>query len=126
MWLGAPALAGQVAAADYRIDLGDADAQIVAGAVRSLMTADRLPRERLKGGATVTYDLRPLIMDVPSRTPDHRSSCVPGRCSTLCSGRAGPEEVVAALGDQAGLRSTRASIVRERLILGDELAENTS
>jgi hypothetical protein len=126
VWLGAPALAGQVAAADYRIDLGDADAQIVAGAVRSLMTADRLPRERLKGGVAVTYDLRPLIMDV---TVAEAGPPLVVRARTLFHavlGTGRPDEVVSALGDQAGLSFDVRVIVRERLILGDELAENTS
>jgi hypothetical protein len=121
VWLGAPALAGQVAAADYRIDLDEADAAIVAAAARALLAADRLPRERLKGGATVTYDLRPLVMDVRIAEPGPplllhaRTRFHPA----LGTGR--PDEVVAALGAVAGRSFDVRSIVRERLILADEL-----
>ena len=61
VWLGAPALAGQVVAADYRIEVVGAGVAEVAPAVVALLVADRLPRERQKGTATVTYDLRPLV-----------------------------------------------------------------
>ena len=64
VWLGAPALAGQVVAADYRIDVSGADAADVARAAAALLAAGRLPRERQKGTTTVTYDLRPLVVDV--------------------------------------------------------------
>lgn len=36
VWLGAPPLAGQVAAADYRIDVGDTDAGAIAAAAEEL------------------------------------------------------------------------------------------
>ncbi len=123
VWLGAPALAGQVAAADYRIDLGDADAAAVTGAARALLAADRLPRERLKGGETVTYDLRPLVVDVVVADP---GPPLVARTRTLfhpALGTGRPDEVVAALGDPAGRPFDARSIVRERLILAEELAE---
>jgi radical SAM-linked protein len=121
VWLNRPPLAGQVAAADYRIDLGDADRPSIEAAARALLAADRLPRERRKGVTTVEYDLRPLIADV--------AVCQPGppllvRVRTrflaeLGTGR--PDEVVAALGDLAGTSLTVGPIVRERVLLGDEL-----
>ncbi len=122
VWLNRPALAGQVVAADYRIDLGEADASTIDAAVAAFLRAPRLPRERLKGSATVTYDLRPLVGDVAivdegpplmirARTRFH---------AELGSGR--PEEVVAALSDLAGAPMPIASIVRERVLLTDDLA----
>jgi hypothetical protein len=74
----------------------------------------------------VTYDLRPLIMDV---TVAEAGPPLVVRARTLFHavlGTGRPDEVVAALGDQAGLSFHVRVIVRERLILGDELAENTS
>jgi hypothetical protein len=121
VWLGAPALAGQVAAADYRIALGEADAQSVAAAAEQLLGAEALPRERPKGGSVVPYDLRPLLVDVgiadagPPVLLRARTRFHP----VLGTGR--PEEVVAALGDAAGTPLVAGSIVRERLILADEL-----
>ena len=121
VWLGAPALAGQVAAADYRIDLGDADERIVTAAARALFEAERLPRERVKGGETVTYDLRPLIVDVsiadagPPLIVEMRTRFHP----VLGTGR--PEEVVAALADIAGASLEMRTVVRERLILAEDL-----
>ena len=121
VWLGAPPLAGQVAAADYRIDLGDADPQALARAGELLMAADSLPRERPKGGATVSYDLRPLLAAVAVADPGPpllvraRTRFHP----VLGTGR--PEEVVAALGEVLERPLSPRSVVRERLLLADEL-----
>ena len=48
VWLGAPPLAGQVAAADYRIELGDVDAGAIARAAAQILASAHLPRERVK------------------------------------------------------------------------------
>lgn len=122
VWLGAPPLAGQVAAADYRIDLGEADARSVAAAAEALLAADSLPRERRKGSSAVPYDLRPLLVDAGVVDPGPplllraRTRFHP----VLGTGR--PEEVVAALGEVLGTPLGVHSVVRERLILVDELA----
>ncbi len=124
VWLGGPALAGLVAAADYRIDLEGGDgvaAAEVAEAGRALLAATALPRQREKGGGSVDYDLRPLLVSIDvaangspvvvrTRTRIHPS---------LGTGR--PEEVVAALADRLSRPLVATSIVRERLVLGDEL-----
>jgi radical SAM-linked protein len=121
VWLGAPALAGQVAAAEYRIDVGEADAQALAAAAETLMQARELSRERPKGGSFVRYDLRPLLVDVcvadagPPVLIRTRTRFDP----VLGTGR--PEEVVAALGEAAGTSLVIGSMVRERLILADAL-----
>lgn len=120
VWLGAPALAGQIVAAYYRIEVTGAAAADVARAAAALLAADRLPRERQKGAATVTYDLRPLVDDleviaagppvvVRTRTRFHPE---------LGTGR--PAEVVAALGDAARAELVVESVVRERLILAGD------
>ena len=123
VWLGGPALAGQVAAADYLIDVGDADARAVADAAEALLAATELSRERQKGSSTVRYDLRPLVVDVgvaevgPPLLLRARTRFDP----VLGTGR--PEEVVAALGDVVGRPLVVGSLVRERLILADDLDE---
>jgi len=121
MWLGAPALAGQVAAADYRIDLGVADADAIGAAAAALLKAERLPRERPKGGTIVRYDLRPLLADIrvvddgPPVVVVARTRFLPD----LGTGR--PAEVVAALEDVIGAPLVIGPIVRERLLLAEDL-----
>lgn len=121
VWLAGPPLAGRVAAADYRIEIaGSADAWGLGRAAADILVVDRLPRERVKGSGTVPYDLRPLLIDlavepgppviVKTRTRFHPE---------LGTGR--PEEVLAALADRLGGELEARSIVRERLILIDDL-----
>ncbi len=139
VWLGAPALAGRVTAADYLVALrGDADAaeiaRVVAAASDRLLAADRLPRERAKGGGMKTYDLRPLLISVGiAAAPEPRpvgagsdagaGDRVVVRVRTrihpeLGSGR--PEEVIAALAEEAGTRLEAVETIRERLVLADD------
>lgn len=121
VWLSGPPLAGRVAAADYRIQLaGSLDVTSLARAAAELIAAERLPRERVKGAGAVPYDLRPLLIDIavspgPPATITARTRFHP----ELGTGR--PEEVLAALGDRLGTQLEAASIVRERLLLVDEL-----
>jgi hypothetical protein len=120
VWLGAPALAGQVVAADYRIELDGVDGPRASAAATSMLAGRSLQRARQKGGATVSYDLRPLLADLvvldpgPPLVMRARTRFDP----VLGTGR--PEEVVAALGDAAGVSATIRSIVRERLVLSDD------
>lgn len=124
VWLAGPALGGRVAAADHRIVLGATGAvdapRLVSGAAM-LLAAGRVPRERRKGEGTVTYDLRPLVMDVrlvadgPPPVLVTRTRIHP----ELGTGR--PEEVVAALGAIIGEPLEIASIVRDRLVLVEDL-----
>ncbi len=127
VWLGAPPLAGQVAAADWRIVLAGPgpDPDVLAAACRDLMAAPSIARTRLKGGTEKTYDLRPLLDDiavearpVPPQIVLHaRTRFRPD----LGAGR--PEEVVAAVADAARSPLEIVEIVRERLILLDDLLE---
>jgi radical SAM-linked protein len=121
VWLAGPPLAGRVAAADYRIEIaGPIDAATLARAATELLDAEHLPRERAKGDATVTYDLRPLLIAIEigegppvilrTRTRFHPE---------LGTGR--PEEVLAALGDRIGRSLEAGSITRERLLLVEDL-----
>lgn len=120
VWLGSPALAGQVVAADYRIDLGAANAARVTAAGVALLAASSLPRERRKGTVVVRYDLRPLLLDV--RVVDSGPPLLV-RTRTVFHPELGtgkPSEVVATLGEIGGLTLVIGSIVRERLILAGD------
>ncbi|HET9346650.1 MAG TPA: TIGR03936 family radical SAM-associated protein [Candidatus Limnocylindrales bacterium] len=124
VWVGAPALSGQVAAADYevaaRIDEGrGAD---VAAAVERILGRPRVPWERRKGGETRTVDLRPLI--VALEVDDRGAAGFQLRMRTrihpeLGTGR--PDEVVGALAAESGVPIAIERIVRRRLLLADDL-----
>jgi hypothetical protein len=126
VWLGGPALPGRVGGADHLVTLVSGSGEAVGGAelvgaAERLLAASSLPRERPKGDRMVHYDLRPLLIGI---TVVGVGSPVVLRIRTrshpeLGSGR--PEEVVAALGDLVGHPLEISSIVRERLLLVDEL-----
>jgi hypothetical protein len=121
VWLGSPALAGRVNGAVYRVVIEDTeDPDALAAAAAGLLDTERLPRTRMKGGAEVAYDLRPLLAEVRVLEP---GPPVVLRVRTrihpeLGSGR--PEEVLAALGDRLARPLAPASTVRERLVLADD------
>ncbi len=122
VWLGGPALAGRVAAADYRVTLGgDVAWDAVTGAAVALLAARSLPRERAKGDGVVRYDLRPLLVDVGVVDPGPPVTVRIRTRSHAELGTGRPEEVVLALGDELGTTLTIETIVRERLLLADEL-----
>jgi radical SAM-linked protein len=122
VWLAGPPLAGRVAAADYEVVLsGDVPVDRLREAAADLLAAPHLPRHRVRGDASVEYDLRPLLIDVA--VGDGPPVTVTARTrfhAELGTGR--PEEVVAALGDRAGLALEIATVVRERLVLAEDLA----
>ena len=137
VWLGAPALAGRVVAADWRIELaGPAiDRDRLADAARQLIGARSLPRVRVKGGSERRYDLRVLVESVEL---DAGVDSVSGRPAAgggpglavrtrfhpeLGPGR--PDEVIAALAEALGVQLGIAAIARVRLILGDESPTRT-
>ena len=122
VWLAGPPLAGRVAAADYRVERRDGRRPPRArGGRGGLLAAARAPERTGEGRLDVRYDLRPLLVDfgvvdvplvVRARTRFH---------PVLGTGRPGR-------GRRRARRSARlalvvASIVRERLILVDELDE---
>ena len=127
VWLGEPALPGQVVAADYRVRVRTIDGSPVdltacrAGCQR-LLAAGSLPRSREKGGRMVAYDLRPLVaaLDVVAVDLD---GLVNLRVRTRFDPERGvgrPEEVVAALADAVGTNFEISDLVRERLLLSGE------
>lgn len=126
VWLGAPALAGRVAAAEYAVTLrAPTDATAIAMAADRLLAAAQLVRERSKGGGVKTYDLRPLILSIETATiatPAEHSVVVRVRTRIhpeLGSGR--PEEVIAALAEEVGSALEPVETIRERLVLIDDL-----
>ena len=121
VWLGGPPLAGRVVAADYRIELaGDPDASAFAAAATDLLSARSIPRDRIKAGSTVSYDLRPLVTSIAVTSGPPVVVLVRTRFDPeLGTGR--PEEVVAALADRVGSESQTAMIVRERLVLAEDM-----
>jgi radical SAM-linked protein len=70
VWVGAPALAPQLAAADYRATLFNVEREDLAAAIETLMAAEKLPRQRHREKRTIAYDLRPLLLDAQVRAPD--------------------------------------------------------
>ena len=120
VWLGSPALAGQVAAADYRIRVTGADGPALAAGAAQLLASAELSRERQKGGAAVRYDLRPLLVDIGVVDHDPPASLKARTRFHPVLGTGRPEEVVATLGDAVGAQLVVTSIVRERLILAEE------
>jgi len=116
VWIGAPALAPQLAAADYRMTLSNVGEGRLASAAARLMQAERLPRKRRKEARSIAYDLRPLLLDLrvgPADSPAAQPEAASVEAASLWmrlrhsqdrgSGRA--DEVVAALADEIGLRA---------------------
>jgi radical SAM-linked protein len=126
VWLAGPALAGRVAAADYRVTLAPTDppepdlAGRLTAAGEALLAARRLERQRRKGDGVVSYDLRPLLVGVAVRDGDPITIVTRTRLHPeLGSGR--PEEVIGALGDFVGRDLGVVAIARERLVLAEDL-----
>ena len=123
VWLGSPPLPGQVAAADYRIVLAEpVDASALAVAAASVLASPSLPRDRIKGGGTVRYDLRPLLIDLRVDGDEARTEVWARTRLDPSRGTGRPDEVMAALADAAGFPLPIGTICRERLLLVDELA----
>lgn len=113
VWIGAPAIAPQLVAADYRMTLLNVERAQLEVACGNLMAAERLPRERRREARTVSYDLRPLLIDLRAREADADAVTQDLGISAAGlwmrvrhsqdrgSGRT--DEVVAALADQMGL-----------------------
>lgn len=129
IWLGAPPLPAQVVGAEWTVGVAATalDPVAIEAATRVVMASRSLPRVRAKAGGDRPYDLRPLLRDV--RLSGSADGQLLLRVETrfdpaLGSGR--PEEVVAVVGEAAGLETAPSitSMVRERLVLADP-ARNT-
>jgi radical SAM-linked protein len=125
-WLGEPALAAQVEAADYRVGIEPVDggAEALARSCRTLLEAETLPRTRSKGSREVTYDLRPLLADVAAIDVG-ASTVIEIRTRFSRERGAGrPDEVLAALSEAAGVPLIASHTRRTRLWLASELPPN--
>ena len=127
VWLGEPAVAGQLAAADYLVQLRRTDRAPDPGrldsAIAQVLAASSLRRTREKGDRTVEYDLRPLLVGI-DRDPVVDGRPLALRIRTRFDPERGvgrPEEVLGALADHLGAPLEASTIIRERLLLADEL-----
>ena len=118
-WVGGPALATRLVAADYRMTLLGVAADPLEGATRRLMAASSLRREKRREKKVTEYDLRPLLIDMEVRpsdptagatdTPETAAAVLWMRLRNsqdLGSGRA--DEVVAAVADELGMAAIAA------------------
>ena len=114
VWVGAPALAPQLVAADYRVTLFNVKHDGLAAAVARLMAAEALPRQRHREKRTISYDLRPLLLEARVHAPD--PAAIAQATADLAAaglwlrlrhsqdgGSGRVEEVVAALADELGM-----------------------
>ena len=121
-WLREPALAAQLEAADYRVELEPVDGgtAALAQACLALLEAETLPRTRTKGSRDVTYDLRPLLAGVQAidagqtTVLEIRTRFSPER------GAGRPDEVVAAISEAAGVPLIASHTRRTRLWLASD------
>ena len=133
VWLGEPALAGQVVAADYRGRVAvdgrpPGGPEALASAARDLLNAATLTRTRKKGGRAVPYDLRPLVVAIDVRPGSTSDQADPGLELWIRvrfdpeRGVGRPEEVLAALAESTGSSLAFVSLVRERVVLAGAAA----
>jgi radical SAM-linked protein len=94
VWIGAPALAPQLVAADYRMILFGVDGERLAAAATRLMAATKLERDRRREAKTISYDLRPLLIDL--RAGDGRTTGDSWETGPKPDPNAGPAESSAA------------------------------
>jgi Uncharacterized protein conserved in bacteria (DUF2344) len=122
-WLGEAALPGRIAASVFRATFprGVVDEASASAAAAGLLAASSLIRDRRKGEATVTYDLRPFLAAIDvAVAPDGGVELRMTLRHDPEKGVGRPDEVLAAMGERLGgspLRPDR--LVRERLVLAD-------
>lgn len=130
VWLGAPAITAVLNAMSHRATVAGATATELAGAAGRLLAADRLERNRAKGTEQrVTYDLRPLILELdvaegapPRSAGDGGTTIVRMALRTSPDGPSGrPDEVVLALGEDLDRNLQLVELVREREWTADEV-----
>jgi radical SAM-linked protein len=121
VWLGESALPGRVAASVYRATVAlPADGDALARAAATLLEAETLPRDRRKGDATVSYDLRPFLAALEVRSAVDGAEIRMTLRHDPARGIGRPEEALAALSDAlGGLPLEAKGLVRESLVLAE-------
>ncbi len=120
-WLGAPSLASQLIAADYRLTVAGATTGDLRGAATALLGAVRLDREKRRETKAVPYDLRPLVRaleiresaatEAPDLAAGTQASVVWARLQHRQEAGIGrAEEVVAALAEALPERELAAPV----------------
>jgi radical SAM-linked protein len=129
VWVGAPAIAPQLVAADYRMTLLNLEQGSLSGAIARLLAAERLPRVRRRESKSTAYDLRPLLIGLEARPPD--PAAVPAGTAapatgvwmrlrhTQDAGSGRADEVVAAIADELGMISRPTAVETEGAASGD-------
>lgn len=110
VWIGDPALAPQLTAADYRMTLLNVERARLGRAAGRLMTAERLPRERRKEARAIPYDLRPLLLELRAGPAD--PTALPPRCRPRNGGGAVDEAAALAGSRQRSRRGSRGRACR--------------
>ncbi len=128
VWLAAPSITAALNAMSHRATVAGATPIELAAAARELLAADRLERNRAKGTERrVTYDLRPLILELEVGTASGASgsgglAVMRMALRTSSDGPSGrPDEVILALGEALGRELQLVELVRERLWTADEV-----
>jgi radical SAM-linked protein len=125
VWLGAPALQAAVRAVDYAVVARDPDVAAVAAAAARLLAATAVPRVRTRAGRESTYDLRPLVDAIvvdrdPSSAPATRTRIRFRFRLQPERGIGRPDELLAALADDAGAPISPDGVRRTRVWLIDD------
>ena len=125
VWLGAPTLTARLAAADYRVEVTGATFDEIKRASAVALAAPTLERSRAKGeGRIVTYDLRPLLIELSARPAGNEApgATIRMRLRMTPDGASGrPDEVVRAVAEAGASDLAVTRIVRERLLTVDDL-----
>ena len=121
VWLGESALPGRVAASVYRATTAKpVDGDALGRAAAALLAAETLPRDRRKGEATVSYDLRPFLAAIDVRRTSEGVELRMTLRHDPARGIGRPDEALAALGEAlGGVAPDWKGLVRESLILAE-------
>lgn len=133
VWLGEGPLPARVVASDVEATITTtAPIGQLEAAAAAILARRSLPRQRTRAGRTIAYDLRPLLLHLavepagsPTGAPDEavvrmRVAHDPER------GVGRPDEVLAALAEEAGQSIVTRSLVRRRLLLVEDLEPPTA
>jgi radical SAM-linked protein len=125
VWLGAPALAPQLTAADYRLTLFNVQRQALSAAADALLTETELVRVRVREAKTTKYDLRPLVLELRlvevDAAPESETATVWMRLRhSQNQGSGRPDEVAAALAELMGRRLFSIGADQDAATVADE------